>query len=81
MEQFNLVLLNNIRDSYGAHVGLCVDRHLVLHLSRALGAPAIETLEQLQSRQAYQHLIGFKKVARRPIASSDQTETIAKTAS
>lgn len=62
---FDLVLVHNRPDSYGAHVGLFIGNGLVLHLSRQIGAPAIEALEGLQSREQYRHLVGFKTVLTR----------------
>jgi lipoprotein Spr len=62
MKPFDLVLVNAVADSFGAHVGVCVGRELVLHLSRAIGVPAIETLSQMLSRDEYRHLIGCKTV-------------------
>lgn len=65
MEPFDLVLLHDRNDSWGAHVGLCVGEGLVLHLSRKNIVPAIETLEQMQARGDYRYLIGFKRPLRR----------------
>lgn len=62
---FDLVLVHNRPDSYGAHVGLLIGNGLVLHLSRQIGAPAIEALEGLQPREQYRHLVGFKTVLTR----------------
>lgn len=65
MAPFDLVLLHDSPDSWGAHVGLCVGENLVLHLSKRLQVPAIETLEAMQRRDEYRYLIGFKRVLRR----------------
>jgi hypothetical protein len=65
MEPFDLVLVHDNPDSWGAHVGLCVGADLVLHLSRKIGVPAIETLAELQQRDAYRYLIGCKRPLRR----------------
>lgn len=62
---FDLVLVHNQPDSFGAHVGLSIGDGLVLHLSRQIGAPSIEALAELQSREQYRHLIGFKTVLTR----------------
>ena len=59
---FDLVLVHNRPESYGAHVGVYVGDGLVLHLSRQIDAPAIETLSEIQSREQYRHLVGFKTV-------------------
>lgn len=68
MEPFDLVLVHDKADSWGAHVGLCVGDELVLHLSKAIGLPAIERLADMQQRDEYRHLIGFKRLLRRPLA-------------
>ncbi len=65
MEPFDLVMVHNNPHSWGAHVGLCVGEELVLHLSKQIGAPAIETLEDMQQRDEYRYLIGFKRLLRR----------------
>ncbi|MGR9231933.1 hypothetical protein ACU8M5_09140 [Rhizobium leguminosarum] len=62
MKLFDLVLVNDKPVSFGAHVGLFLGRGLVLHLSKRIGFPAIETLEQMQNRDEYRFLIGFKTV-------------------
>ncbi|WP_032998415.1 hypothetical protein [Rhizobium leguminosarum] len=58
----DLVLVNDEPESFGAHVGLSLGQGLVLHLSKRIGFPAIETLEQMQNRDEYRFLIGFKTV-------------------
>jgi hypothetical protein len=68
MELFDLVLIHDNPDSWGAHVGLCVGDDLVLHLSKAIGVPAIERLADMQRRDEYRYLIGFKRLLRRPRA-------------
>ncbi|HEV2516848.1 MAG TPA: hypothetical protein VGV07_16450 [Devosia sp.] len=67
---FDLVLVHDNADSWGAHVGLCVGADRVLHLSKTIGVPAIETLAELQQRDAYRHLIGFKRPLRRVAAEA-----------
>ena len=65
---FDLVLVHRGPESYGAHVGVYVGDGLVLHLSRQINAPAVETLSEIQSREQYRHLIGFKTVLIRQVA-------------
>jgi hypothetical protein len=65
MQPFDLALLHHKADSWGAHVGLCVGNNLALHLSKRFGTPAVETLQEMQQRDEYRHLIGFKRVLRR----------------
>lgn len=62
MQPFDLVLLNREPRAYGAHVGLCVGDGLILHLSRGIGMPALETLAEMQARPEYSHLIGCKSI-------------------
>jgi len=64
---FALVLMHNQPASYGAHVGVCVGDDLVLHLSRQIGTPALETLNDIRSRRQYRYLIGFKTVLLRHV--------------
>lgn len=61
MAPFDLVLVHDNPDAWGAHVGLCVGADLVLHLSRKIGIPAIEPLGALRERAEYRCLIGFKR--------------------
>ena len=61
-EPFDLVLLHNKPNPWGAHVGVYLGNHLVLHLSQKIGVPAIEPLELLTQRDQYRFLIGFKRV-------------------
>ncbi|MGR9471054.1 hypothetical protein [Rhizobium leguminosarum] len=58
----DLVLVNDEPRTFGAHVGLSLGQGLILHLSKRIGFPAIETLEQMQNRDEYRFLIGFKTV-------------------
>jgi len=68
MAPFDLVLVHDNPDSWGAHVGLCVGEDLVLHLTKSIGVPVIETLAELQQRDAYRNLIGCKRPLRRVAA-------------
>ena len=61
-EPFDLVLLNDKPDPWGAHLGVYLGNRLVLHLSQTIGQPAIEPLELLTQRAQYRCLIGFKRV-------------------
>lgn len=62
MQPFDIVLVHNEPKSWGAHVGLCLGDKLILHLSRKIDAPAIETLDEMLARDEYRYLIGFKTV-------------------
>jgi lipoprotein Spr len=59
---FDLVLVHDKPDPWGAHVGIYLGDRLVLHLSQKIGVPAIEPLELLTQRGQYCYLIGFKRV-------------------
>jgi len=59
---FDLVLVHNKPESFGAHIGLGIGDGLILHLSRKIDAPAIETITEMQARDEYRYLIGFKTV-------------------
>lgn len=62
MQPFDLVLVHDRPRAWSAHVGLCLGEGLVLHLSRKINAPAVETLGELQAQDVYRHLIGIKTV-------------------
>jgi murein DD-endopeptidase / murein LD-carboxypeptidase len=61
-EPFDLVLLNAKPNPWGAHVGVCLGKRLVLHLCKKIAVPAIESLESLTQRLEYHYLIGFKRI-------------------
>ena len=65
VEQFlplDIVLLNTVYESYGAHVGLFWGQDWVLHLSKQNGRPKIERLTDLLGQKAYRCLVGAKRV-------------------
>ena len=62
LQPFDLVLVHSKPESFGAHVGLCIGEGLILHLSRKIDAPAIETLKEMQASDEYRYLIGFKTI-------------------
>jgi lipoprotein Spr len=59
---FDLVLVNDKPDPWGAHVGVYLASGLILHLSKKFGVPAIEPLEVMIQRPQYRYLIGFKRI-------------------
>jgi hypothetical protein len=61
-ETFDLILVHDSSNPWGAHVGVCLGSDAVLHLSQKLGVPAIERIEALMERPQYPYLIGFKRV-------------------
>jgi cell wall-associated NlpC family hydrolase len=61
-KRFDLVLMHNVPDPRGAHVGVFLGNDLVLHLSKAIGVPAIESIQSMMRRAQYRHLLGFKRI-------------------
>jgi len=59
---FDLVLVHKAPDPWGAHVGVYLGRGLVLHLSKKIGEPAIESLQSMMLRAQYRHLLGYKRI-------------------
>lgn len=60
-EAFDLLMVHDRPDAWGAHVLVCVGQGLFLHLSRRIGRPAVESLEEILARPYYRYLIGFKR--------------------
>jgi len=60
----DLLLINAIEDSYGAHVGLWMAPGEVLHLSKEVGSPVVWPLEEFARRPRYATIVGFKRVIR-----------------
>lgn len=58
---FDLAMVHDKPEAWGAHVHVCVGNNLFLHLSRRIGKPAVESLEEVMARPYYQYLIGFKR--------------------
>ncbi|MBV8416228.1 MAG: C40 family peptidase [Verrucomicrobia bacterium] len=61
-QAFDLILVNDNPDSWGAHVGVCLGNGAILHLSQKIGVPAIEKIESLLERPEYRYLIGYKRI-------------------
>jgi murein DD-endopeptidase / murein LD-carboxypeptidase len=59
---FDLVLVHNAPISWGAHVGVYLGKGLILHLSKRIGAPAIESVQSMMCRVEYRYLLGFKRI-------------------
>jgi len=64
-KRFDLVLVHNVPDPWGAHVGVYVGNDLVLHLSKKIGSPAIESIQSIMRRAQYRYLLGFKRILMR----------------
>jgi murein DD-endopeptidase / murein LD-carboxypeptidase len=61
-KRFDLVLVHNAPDPWGAHVGVYLGDDLVLHLSKKIGTPAIESIQSMMRQAQYGYLIGFKRI-------------------
>jgi NlpC/P60 family len=59
---FDLVLVHNPPIAWGAHVGVYLGNGFVLHLSKKIGAPAIESVQSMMRRAEYRCLLGFKRI-------------------
>jgi len=59
---FDLVLAHNAPIVWGAHVGVYLGNGLVLHLSKKIGSPAIESVQSMMHRAEYRYLLGFKRI-------------------
>jgi murein DD-endopeptidase / murein LD-carboxypeptidase len=59
---FDLVLVHNAPIAWGAHVGAYLGNGLVLHLSKKIGSPAIESVQSMMRRVEYRYLLGFKRI-------------------
>jgi hypothetical protein len=61
----DLVLLNAVRDAWGAHVGVWAGAEKVLHLCAETRRPALWDLPTFAARPSYRILLGFKRVIAR----------------
>lgn len=59
---FDLVLVHNAPIAWSAHVGVYLGSGLVLHLSKKIGAPAIESVHSMMRRAQCRYLLGFKRI-------------------
>jgi cell wall-associated NlpC family hydrolase len=59
---FDLVLVHNAPVAWGAHVGVYLGNGHILHLSKKIGAPAIESVQSIMRRAEYRYLLGFKRI-------------------
>ena len=65
--RLDLMMFNSRREPFGAHVGVCVGRDLVLHLCKGVGRPAIWRLAEFDVFSQYRVLIGAKRIRKRPM--------------
>lgn len=73
-QAFDLALVHDRPDAWGAHVMVAVGSDMFLHLSIRIGRPAVETLAEVMARPYYQHLIGFKRCRFRSVVSGGENE-------
>lgn len=60
-QAFDIAMVHDRSEAWGAHVMVCVGNNLFLHLSGRIGRPAVESLNEVMARPYYQYLIGFKR--------------------
>ncbi len=60
-QPLDLVLFHDREQAFGAHVGVVCSDTEVLHLSAAVGRPAVWTFAQFAATPRFAHLIGFKR--------------------
>ncbi|GHA30099.1 hypothetical protein GCM10007989_27220 [Devosia pacifica] len=58
----DLMLFNETAEAWGAHVGVSLGDERTLHLSKAVGRPAVWTLDQFSAQPRYKCLVGIKRV-------------------
>ncbi|KQN70091.1 NlpC/P60 family protein [Devosia sp. Leaf64] len=73
LEPLDLLLFGPTADAYGAHVALYLGKGEAIHLSKAVGTPAIWPIERFVTTERYRVFIGAKRV----LASVDQTPPLA----
>jgi hypothetical protein len=59
---FDLVLVHNAPIGWGATRGVYLGDGFILHLSKKIGAPAIESVQSMMRRAEYRYLLGFKRI-------------------
>lgn len=60
-QAFDIAMVHDRPQAWGAHVMVCVGNKLFLHLSARIGRPAVESLDEVMARPYYHYLIGFKR--------------------
>lgn len=58
---FDLLLVNDTAEAYGAHVGVFVSGDEVLHLCREVGVPTVWRLTDFARRERYATIVGVKR--------------------
>lgn len=60
LQPLDLILVNKEDDPYGAHVGICIAEDKILHLTKKIGYPIVQSLSDLQTEPRYKYLVGIK---------------------
>lgn len=61
----DLVLFNSTAAPFGAHVGISLDSHRILHLCQKIGTPVVWEWEEFLRHEEYRVLVGRKRPLRR----------------
>lgn len=61
-QPLDIMLYNKTNAAYGAHVGLYLGDGWILHLSKEIGQPAIQTHQALLLNERYAFFIGAKRI-------------------
>jgi lipoprotein Spr len=80
LEPLDLLLWNSTYKSWGAHVGVYLGEGQAIHLSRAVGVPAVWPLSKFPKQPRYRVFIRAKRTAQLPTRApyvSRTEETIA----
>ena len=70
LQPLDLVLYNNTPDPFGAHIGVCLDDHKVIHLSAERTVYEIVEHTTLMTRPKYALCIGAKRVIKEKLTES-----------
>lgn len=62
LEPLDLLLWNSSREPWGAHVGVYLGERRAVHLSRAVGVPAVWPLNEFPKHPRYRVFVGAKRV-------------------
>ena len=61
-EPLDLILFNDTKSSWGAHVAVCLGDDVVAHLSRQMGLPEVCAIEEMLRTPKYRVLVGAKRI-------------------
>ena len=62
LQCMDIAFFHTNTNPYGAHIGLCIGKNKILHLSRSVGYPAIWDIEEFKKYKQYQVYIGAKRL-------------------